>query len=322
MVYFPKWFHPTPPPPAPAAPEATPLERLAQAVVPLWARQTAHVRQETEVAITALTRRFGDMQQKLKEASGAGGQEGSRGIREALAAGEAALIAMHASLNATQEARAGHIEQIRHLAGLTEELTAMSTEVAAIAAQTNLLALNAAIEAAHARDLGKGFAVVAEEVRKLSERSGTTGQAITQRVQCVNGMLTEALEGARAFQAQEDGIIQAAGETIRGVVQGFGLAAEALAEATGHLETVSGDVQLQVAETLVHLQFQDRIGQILNTVTADMDKFMARMHGQPSALEVDRWLAELAATYTTLEQEAIHQGRAVAAAEDSDITFF
>ena len=274
------------------------------------------------MAITALTGRFWNMQQKLKEASGAGGQEGSRGIQQAIETGEASLFAILTSLNATQEARCRHIEQISQLAGLTEELTAMSTEVASIAAQTNLLALNAAIEAAHARELGKGFAVVAEEVRKLSERSGTTGNLITHRVQAVNQMLTATLKGAQAFQAQEDAILQAAGTTINGVLQRFGLAARTLADATGHLETVSGQVQQEVAETLVQLQFQDRIGQILNTVIADMEKFRARMDGEASALEVERWLADLAATYTTVEQSALHQGRAVAPVQDDDITFF
>ena len=312
---------PVVPPPADAG-EVPHLALLTQAIVPLWAGQTAHARQETEHAVIALTGRFRDMQQQLQEATGAKGGRGTQELHDAIEDGAGALFAILSSLNAAQEARGRHLEQISHLAGLTEDLSEMSTEVAAIASQTNLLALNAAIEAAHARELGKGFAVVAEEVRKLSERSGTTGNLITKRVDSVNAVLRETLQGAKDFQLEEDAIIQTAGMTINRVIARFGTAAQELSSSTDHLEGVSVRVQEQVADTLVHLQFQDRISQILAAVIADMEKFVARLDGHPSSLDVDRWLAELATTYTTLEQGAIHLGQQAQGSTDSDITFF
>jgi hypothetical protein len=57
-------------------------------------------------------------------------------------------------------------------------------------------------------------------------------------------------------------------------------------------------------------------------VVADMDKFLTRAEGHPSALDVDRWLEELAGTYTTLEQVAIHRGEQVGTVAESEITFF
>jgi methyl-accepting chemotaxis protein len=198
----------------------------------------------------------------------------------------------------------------------------MSAEVASIASQTNLLALNAAIEAAHARELGKGFAVVAEEVRKLSERSGTTGNQITQRVESVNRVLQETLDATTAFHAQESATLQESERTIQEVLAQFAAAAEALSQSTGQLQAVNTQVQGEVSATLVHLQFQDRVSQILHSVVADMEKFLARMEGHPSALDVDRWMTELAATYTTFEQTAIHRGQQAGIPAESEITFF
>jgi len=307
--------------PAPAPPgDPEPLARLTQAIVPLWSGQTAHARQETEQAVTALAARFAAMQQQLREATG--GAHGSAAVNDAIEDGAGALFGILSALNETQDARTKHMAQINQLSSLTGDLSEMSLEVAAIASQTNLLALNAAIEAAHARELGKGFAVVAEEVRKLSERSGTTGNLITRRIESVNQVLAETLEETRAFQAEEDAIIERAGITINQVVQRFGAAAQALSDATEQLEGVNGRVQVQVGETLVHLQFQDRISQILGTVIADMEKFTDRLDGHATALDVDRWLTELAATYTTLEQGHIHQGLQAQTSLESDITFF
>jgi len=248
--------------------------------------------------------------------------ESARSIHQTIAEGEHALAGIVAALSSGQEARREYVQKIGQLAGFTEELSEMSAEVASIASQTNLLALNAAIEAAHARELGKGFAVVAEEVRKLSERSGTTGNLISQRVEAVNRVLQEILQATQTFHEQETGTILTSEQTIQDVIARFGAAAQTLSVSTEHLETVNVRVQGEVSDTLVHLQFQDRVGQILQNVVTDMEKFVARMNGQPSALDVDRWLAELASTYTTLEQSAIHRGQRAGTPTESEITFF
>jgi methyl-accepting chemotaxis protein len=306
---------------APELPEPR-LERLTQAIVPVWAGQTDHARLEAENAINALTGRFSAIQRELREAAGASSMASAREVHQTIADGERSLSAIVASLASSQEARSEHLKQIGQLAGFTEELSEMSAEVASIAAQTNLLALNAAIEAAHARELGKGFAVVAEEVRKLSERSGTTGNLITQRVEAVNQVLQATLQSAQDFHEREAANILGSERTIHEVIARFGAAADALSSSTEHLEAVNGRVQGEVSDTLVHLQFQDRVGQILQNVVADMEKFMAHLNGQPSALDVDHWLEELASTYTTLEQAAIHRGQQAQTPAESDITFF
>jgi methyl-accepting chemotaxis protein len=302
--------------------QAPHLERLAQAVVPVWAGQTTQARLETEQAVTTLTNRFASIQQDLGAAAGAGSVESSHELHQTIEDSERSLAAVVAGFSAGQKARREHLGKIAQLAGFTEELSGMSEEVAAIASQTNLLALNAAIEAAHARELGKGFAVVAEEVRKLSERSGATGNQITQRIAAVNQVLQETLQATQSFHDQETAAIQVCERTIQEVIARFGAAAKALAATTGQLEAANGRVQREVSESLVQFQFQDRVGQILQSVVTDMEKFLSRMDAHPSALDVDRWLEELAGTYTTQEQDAIHRGRSAAPPQESEITFF
>ncbi|MFZ5917568.1 MAG: methyl-accepting chemotaxis protein [Chloroflexota bacterium] len=74
-----------------------------------------------------------------------------------------------------------HTQEIDRMVALTER----------IHDQTELLALNAAIEAARAGEHGRGFAVVAHEVRKLSDNSHRTVQAIAQLSQQMQRSTTD-----------------------------------------------------------------------------------------------------------------------------------
>ncbi|BDU75526.1 methyl-accepting chemotaxis protein [Mesoterricola sediminis] len=313
---------PAPVPEAPApAPGAAPLAQVAQAVVPVWAGQTAEARQQMEEAIRGLASRFAGMHGELRKALDTSGLESNRELQGIIDRGSEALAGVVRDLAEGARARAVVLEKIRGLAAITEELRAMSEEVASIANQTNLLALNAAIEAAHARELGRGFAVVADEVRKLSERSGTTGNAITTKVAWVNQSLLETLRETEAFGDREAEVIHRAEATIHRVVEDIQAGATDLSGSARRFEEAGEDLGREISGTLVHLQFQDRVSQILQSVIADMEKFAAEVAGG-GALDAAAWLRDLERTYTTLEQLAVHHGEGAGASDESDITFF
>nr|WP_320131503.1 methyl-accepting chemotaxis protein [uncultured Holophaga sp.] len=306
-----------------SGPAVMDVEKLAEAIIPVWAGQASGVRQQTEEAIQSLTMRFAAMQGELQQALGAAGGEATRDLMVTLEACERELGTVSTAILQSQESRARIMSRIAELEKSTEQLHEMSTEVADIASQTNLLALNAAIEAAHARDLGKGFAVVADEVRKLSDRSGNTGRLITERVAQVGRSIRAGLEEAQTFAAHDEETIRRSEATIRSVLERFGRSAKALGLVTETLEGAGTRLQSEISETLIHLQFQDRTSQILQSVIRDMEKFQDRMAHNPSALEVEEWLRELEETYTTLEQKAVHHGTTFeGGGGDSEITFF
>ena len=67
-----------------------------------------------------------------------------------------------------------------------------------ISVQTNLLALNASIEAARAGEAGKGFMVVAEEVKKLSEESGSAAKEIAELLLTMQNEVSDAVSSTQA----------------------------------------------------------------------------------------------------------------------------
>lgn len=95
------------------------------------------------------------------------------------------------------------IEQMK----VIEEIVEVSQAIGAIADQTNLLALNASIEAARAGEAGKGFAVVAEEIKKLSN---TTGSEIEK----VNELVDRVMRSVNTFSDASNQIITFLDEVV------------------------------------------------------------------------------------------------------------
>lgn len=95
-------------------------------------------------------------------------------IKEKAKDGELALAEMQTQMEAIHASVDLAGDGLKSLVLSTNEINQVLASIKDISNQTNLLALNASIEAARAGEHGKGFAIVAEEVRKLSEMTGTS----------------------------------------------------------------------------------------------------------------------------------------------------
>ncbi len=305
---------------------------LCREVVPVWSRHVDSARRQTEEAIGALSRQFAEMYDRLASAvaladdAPAGDGRDMAGV---LASSHDELTRLVASLRDTVAAKLDMLQSIEQLTAFTAELKAMASGVAAIAQQTNLLAINAAIEAARAGENGRGFAVVAHEVRLLARQSGDTARQITAKAAAVEQAIDGIAEVARDYSRSDARTADAAGHTIGRVLDGFAAASDALARRTQALRLESEAIQRSVAQTLVALQFQDRVSQVLGHVIDDMAR-MGRELGPagagaaaPPPIDVAAWLARLERSYTMQDQVDTHHGAArPAAAPAPEITFF
>jgi methyl-accepting chemotaxis protein len=310
------------------------LKQVSQEITPAWQRNIELVRSQIEQEVVELSGAFSTIVQRLNQSVlEAGAHESKAGSAQSLATvfahSQDELSKLVRSVQAALAQRQTLLEEVRGLLQFIDELRKMSTEVTDIAERTNLLALNAAIEAARAGEQGRGFAVVADEVRKLSALSADTGKRIGEKVSLISGAIASASRTAEDT-AERDRVAATQSEaTVTSVLETLEGATQAVASSAAGLREDSAAIGKQIQDALVHLQFQDRVSQILQHVGesvaefgTQIDKSIAQYQqsGQLHAPRAQQLLSGLKASYTTAEER---RGKPAAAAAGSDeITFF
>lgn len=296
---------------APAKSESYATETVCMQALPIWSKQIDTARTQTEEAIVALSARFAGIVGRLDLALDASQHNsGGADLAHALEEGRRELARVMDALTEIHQSRSTLAGQIRSLAVHSSELAKMASEVEQIAFQTNMLALNAAIEAAHVGDAGRGFAVVAHEVRNLATASRETGKGITQKIALVNQSLAQIIDTNETVSAREGEALQDSGNRIQGVLGQFSDMSAGLARSTEDLRRESSAIKGEIEESMVQLQFQDRVGQIMAQVVGSMNDLDERVNavanGEQVALDAEAYMAQMVSTYTTDEQRRNH----------------
>lgn len=297
--------------------------------LPIWARQIDTVRLQTEEAIVALSARFAGIASSLDAVLQASPQNielSGCDLITTLNDGKQQLAHVMGELASIQESRTALTSEIRSLAAYTSELGKMAEEVGMVAFQTNMLALNAAIEAAHAGEAGKGFAVVAHEVRQLSNTSRKTGTVIVEKIGAINESLTHIIATNEQAAEREGVAVRDSCARIEDVLSRFGSMSMEMSRSAEDLRQKSRAIKNEVSDSLVQLQFQDRIGQILSQTVSSMQDLHRQADGPASGDEpeakVSDYLAEMARGYTTQEQWRNHEGRPAEKVTAQAVEFF
>jgi methyl-accepting chemotaxis protein len=313
----------------------TGLEKVFEQVAPIWSKQIELACNQTEDGIINVTGRFSAIVERLQAsviaAQQSSGTNNDDSVSSVLAQSEANLLSVNSSMDAALQERSVMVRDVRALITYTDELEQMAVQVAKIASQTNLLALNAAIEAARAGESGRGFAVVADEVRKLSILSSDTGIKMTEKVNIINRAITDVIATAEQSAIDDQLSVDEAEQTIRKVLLNFESVTTNLYQSAEMLRYESDGIREEISDTLVHLQFQDRISQILNHVRANLDdlyvkiqqQFAERENGTATTIDAQRWIDDMALGYATAEQKLVHHGETASdSSADDEITFF
>ncbi|WP_420825831.1 methyl-accepting chemotaxis protein [Thiocystis violacea] len=224
-------------------------------------------------------------------------------------------------------------EQVERLAGFGGEMQRMAQDVRSVAEQINLLALNAAIEAARAGEQGRGFAVVADEVRKLAGSSAATGARISVKVEELARSLAQTQSMVKASMSSADSLVKSSEHKVEAVMSRLRQTTESLNEDAQRLRHLSESIRSRVGASLVDLQFQDRTSQVLAHVCEGLEHLSERLlatskhdltQQELDILEIDGLLAQMLASYSTIEERDLHTTGGAARVESaaSELTFF
>jgi methyl-accepting chemotaxis protein len=311
------------------------LDQFGEQVIPVWARQVESSRQQTEQALVEVTQRFSGIVTQVDQAIAASTTSADvvssqgKGVLEVFGNSEKRLSGVVSSLREALAKKEALMADVGELVQYIGQLKGMASTVSDIADQTNLLALNAAIEAARAGEAGRGFAVVADEVRKLSGLSGSSGKRINEVIDHVSTAITRAFDTASRSQTQDSEAVAASEIAIREVLNDFQQITDNLTTSGAILRDSGRTIQMEVAESLVQLQFQDRVSQILSHVHDSLSGFPQRLResaaqfrscGLLQPVDIGQVLAELEHSYATHEEHANH-GHNVGQT-DNEISFF
>ncbi len=325
---------------SPVSERMTSLERLFDTLVPLINRQVAGSRADMETEILKIVDQFqvlnGHINQVVKAVSGNEGVE-DRDLRKISEDVDGVTDMISKILEDAVTSQETTLTQINRLNNEVAALAEMTDEIGKIASQINLLALNASIEAARAGESGRGFAVVADEVRNLAASSSQRGDAIKEKIQLVSAAMEETLERVQTNTRSSQDMLEDNTKSINGTLESMKQKLLILAEDTSQLLSVGEEARSLISEVIVALQFQDRVGQVLDHVVENLSG--ARDLVLESAAEelvqtvdVDAFMASVYHSYTTDEERQSHQQELAAnspkpapkkpAGEDEDLTFF
>jgi methyl-accepting chemotaxis protein len=235
------------------------------------------------------------------------------------------------SLRSAMDRKTTMLDKVRGVDRVVTELHAIADDVAGIAAQTNLLSLNATIEAARVGEAGRGFAVVADAVRELSKQCAANAQRISEKVEVTGAAIAALCRTAEESSQDETVSMSQSQKTIGAVLDEFKMVTNALIQSSSILKGESIGIKQQVADALVQLQFQDRVGQIMSHVKANIEllpdileenRRQYEQAGSLQPLSATQLLKELEKTYSMSDERAAHTNTGITAPHAADVTFF
>ncbi|MCM4081152.1 methyl-accepting chemotaxis protein [Paractinoplanes hotanensis] len=301
------------------------VTEFAGAVAPVWSAQIDSSRTQMETAVGQLTDTFGGIVEHLDSVLTSSSEALHDGQGGAFDRSRQRLGDVVDTLDQALTAKRESLGELHSLLSLNEELRQMSGEVTRIAAQTNLLALNAAIEAQRAGAVGASFGVVALEVRQLADRSQTTSARMSENVDRVAKAITSVLATAEASAEREGTAVAHANGEVQAVLDDLMAMLSRMRDSSQQLEQAAVGIRGEIGESLVSLQFQDRVNQMLEHLRDNIIRFpelAADAATGTALLDARVLLDDLAAKYTMVEEHRAHTSGTAAKVSESEITFF
>jgi len=151
-------------------------------------------------------------------------------------------------------------------------------------------------------DISRRCSALAPQLSGLLALSRESGQSkLIEAIETTATQLFELIDAQERIAAQSRTQNRKADQRVDAVLAPYG-------ETLSKLAQYGDGMRGEISECLMHLQFQDRISQILSHVTASMQLLSKYLQHDPRGTEASRrFLEEMSSGYTTDEQHADHE---------------
>lgn len=321
----------------------TGLDTVCQETFPLWSKQIGTSNQQLDEEMSRITLMFSSIVEGLQQSMSLASKntygsdnndQGQTGVDTDNIQDQ--LNSVSASLKSVLEIKQNMLLEVQGLEPFMEQLETMARNVGDIAKQTNLLALNAAIEAARAGESGRGFSVVADEVRKLANTSEEIGNEMIAQANSIHNKISQTLKTTETTTKHEEELVNNAELIITEVNSKHEASVLSAKESSQLLIDTSETIREQIYEALNALQFQDRIGQIMEHVKENMDIFTEKLSTAKSdwrnddacmPVDASQWLQDFKHNYTTADERSNHRAltgeeASETNAQEGEVNFF
>lgn len=287
----------------PAAPG--PLAGLLQRVLPIWQAHVQLARSQTKSAIDNLTARFVGIHEQLGGALDLSQNGRNADMLQVIQKAAEQLGGVAAALESVLASRQALLSRLDTLAAANDDIRRLAHENEQLAGRTGVTDL------------------LSDELswQELAGRSAENSRQIAARAKGVRQQIIAAVGAAGELSAGAGGMVENSRQVIDQVVSDFRQSALKLSATVEQLEGENREVDREVCDILVNLQFQDRISQILDHLQRDIGR-LKDASGAPEVPAPEQWLAELEQTYTTQEQRQVHAGQQSQAGQPSQVDFF
>jgi len=290
----------------PSVAPQTELAALVQAVVPAWNNNVQLARSQTQEAIDQLTQRFVGIHERIGGAlsMAEGGRNGD--VPQVIQSSAVQLGNISAALEQVVSTRGILLHKIELLAQYNDEIHQLAQQLQRLAGAADTVELSS---------LELNGAELAAQVVEV-------GQQIQDKTATAQLQIQMALVSANQLDGEADGIVDDSRQVIDTVIADFRRSALKLSGTVDQLEEDNREVDQEVCDILINLQFQDRISQILDHVQRDMSKLVSVLEQAGTLPLPPAWLNALEQTYTTLEQRQTHAGERPDKSTQSQVDFF
>ncbi|MDZ7813182.1 MAG: methyl-accepting chemotaxis protein [Ideonella sp.] len=301
-------------PEKPVSAAATPSNNLARQIVPIWRRNVDTARLHAEQSMTALLESFGSVSAELDQALSVSGSDlsmDSESLDTLMQRHSPDVERLLQSTRLIAQVKNSMMAGVTELASSLDEMLRLSKEIQTISRATRLLALNASVEAARASGAGasaSGFAVVALEVRNLANQSRQAGAALGKHLADMHERVRLIRQQGAHLNTSDDELVLQSEQNARHLVGGLLASISDVSRAQRTLREAGTQVQAEMERILVSLQSQDRMSQMLVSVTDDMTRLHDWLEGgeDEAANSIPRWLDRLEASYTMEDLRSSH----------------